>query len=326
MPRPARIEFENAVYHVMNRGRGKQFIFHDSRYYRAYLKTLGEACERFGCIIHAYCLMGNHYHLLLETPLTNLSRVMRHINGVYTQRHNWLKETDGPLFRGRYKSILISQDNFLLQVSRYIHRNPIETELPLVQRLEHYQWSSYPAYLGLAQVPQWLDMSLTQSLLRTDNPIESYREYVMQGSDDETITFHKKGNTGAVFGSDDFKSWVFDELLPPIQSERKTRIIRPNLSLEAVGKAVSHFYHVSIDSIRQCARGKQAENEPRKVAMYLSQQTTGASLREIAKFFNLKQHRCVCYATCQVRLRLCEDKHFELKLQRICKMLRQQPS
>ncbi len=101
MPRPVRIEFEGACYHVMNRGRGRQPIFHATAYFHAFLDTLAEAHERFGIVIHGYCLMGNHYHLLLQTPHGNLGRVMRHMNGVYTQRYNRLKPTDGPLFRGR---------------------------------------------------------------------------------------------------------------------------------------------------------------------------------------------------------------------------------
>ncbi len=111
----------------MNRSRARQTIFHDERYYQAFLDTLPEAHQRFHCIIHAYCLMGNHYHLLLETPDANLSRIMRHINGVYTQRHNRLKKSDGPLFRGRYKALLVDKDAYLLQLSRYIHRSPIDS-------------------------------------------------------------------------------------------------------------------------------------------------------------------------------------------------------
>ena len=105
MPRPTRIEYEGAFHHVMNRGRNQQTIFHDERYFKEFLKTLKEVSEQFDAIIHAYCLMSNHYHLLIETPKANLSRIMQHINGVYTQRHNRLKKRDGPLFRGRYKSV-----------------------------------------------------------------------------------------------------------------------------------------------------------------------------------------------------------------------------
>jgi len=130
MARPIRIEYENAYYHVMNRGRGHQAIFKNDHYYHAFIDTLSEASERFDLVVHGYCLMGNHYHLLLQTPHANLGRVMRHINGVYTQRYNRLKKTDGPLFRGRYKAILIEEDAYLLRLSRYIHRNPIETKQP----------------------------------------------------------------------------------------------------------------------------------------------------------------------------------------------------
>ncbi len=147
MPRPTRIEYENAVYHVMNRGRGGRTIFHGENYYRAFLHTLAEAHRRFDALIHAYCLVGNHYHLLIQTPRANLGRIMRHINGLYTQRYNRLLATDGPLFRGRYKAILVDEDAYLLQLSRYIHRNPIDMKKPRVTRLEDYPWSSYPAYI-----------------------------------------------------------------------------------------------------------------------------------------------------------------------------------
>ena len=128
MPRPTRVQYPDAFYHVMNRGRGRQAIFHDEAYFRAFLDTLAESHERFDAIIHTYCLMTNHYHLLVQTPRANLDRIMRHINGIYTQRYNRLRKTDGPLFRGRYKAILVDADAYLLQLSRYIHRNPVEVK------------------------------------------------------------------------------------------------------------------------------------------------------------------------------------------------------
>jgi REP element-mobilizing transposase RayT len=145
MPRPLRIEYENAYYHVMNRGRGRQRIFHGDDYYSAFLQTLEEAHQRYRIQILCYCLMGNHYHLLLKTPEANLGRAMRHINGLYTQRYNRLRKIDGPLFRGRYKAILVEEDSYQLQLSRYIHRNPIEAGV--VNHLESYAWSSYPYYV-----------------------------------------------------------------------------------------------------------------------------------------------------------------------------------
>ena len=109
MPRPLRIEYENACYHVMNRGRSRQDIFHEEKDYQSFLNTLAEAHKRFGLQIQSYCLMQNHYHLLIKTPEGNLGRAMRHINGLYTQRYNRMRKTDGPLFRGRYKAILVEE-------------------------------------------------------------------------------------------------------------------------------------------------------------------------------------------------------------------------
>ena len=132
------------LFHVMNRGRGGQWIFHSDTYSHIFLDTLADAHERFGLVFHGYCLLGNHNHLLLQTPHGNLGRAMRHINGMYTQRYNRLKRTDGPLFRGRYQAILVEKDRYLLPLSRYIHRNPVETTSPRVHSLATYLWSSFP--------------------------------------------------------------------------------------------------------------------------------------------------------------------------------------
>ena len=107
MARPLRIEYEDAFYHVMNRGRGRQWKFPNPDFCSDFLTGIDESHKRFGIEIHAYCLMGNHYHLLVMTPRGNLSRAMRHIDGVYTQRHSRRKKTDGSLFRGRYKAIVV---------------------------------------------------------------------------------------------------------------------------------------------------------------------------------------------------------------------------
>lgn len=322
MPRPLRIEYENAIYHVMNRGRGRKFIFHGDEYYNGFLETIGEACNRFGSIVHAYCLMGNHYHLLIQTPFANLSRVMRHIDGVYTQRYNRLQCTDGPLFRGRYKPILVSRDEYFLQVSRYIHRNPIETNQPLVESLENYPWSSYPAYLGLNEPFDWLETGFTKSLLGTSaENIAAYREFVMQGNDEETVKFHKGSRIGAVFGSEQFKSWVFDDLMPQLKEERRSRLIIPNLSTESVIQAVARFYNVDVRGIVFSAHGRVRENLPRKIAMYLCQELTGSIQVEIARVFNLGHYCSVGQITQEIRKRKQNDSLIRTQLEEIIKRL-----
>jgi putative transposase len=144
--------------------------------------------------------MGNHYYLIIETPNANLSRLMRHINGVYTQRYNRLKKTDGSLFRGRYKSILVDQDSYLLQLSRYIHRNPIDMKRPLVELLADYRWSSDPAYVGKIDPPEWLYRDKTYRMLGHDDPSTGYANYVAAGVDKDTADFYRKGNIATLIG------------------------------------------------------------------------------------------------------------------------------
>lgn len=208
MPRPQRIEYENAFYHVMNRGRGRQFIFHDEKYYYAFLDTLKEVHIRFDCIIHAYCLMGNHYHLLIETPHANLSRIMRHINGVYTQRYNRLKKTDGPLFRGRFKAILVDKDEYIMQLARYVHRNPIDMKKPLVESLSLYPWSSYRAYINKEKAPAWLYREFTYDVLGHNSRYKAYEKFVLQGNDSEIEEIYSRSNLPSVIGADEFKTWI----------------------------------------------------------------------------------------------------------------------
>ena len=120
MSRPLRIEYPDAWYHVMNRGRRREMIFADKNDYEMFVELLKDASDMWDVNIAAYCLMPNHYHLLLQTPAGNIARTMRHINGIYTQRYNRKCGYDGQLFKGRYKSILVHGDSYLLQLVRYI--------------------------------------------------------------------------------------------------------------------------------------------------------------------------------------------------------------
>jgi len=317
MPRPQRIEYENAFYHVINRGRGRQNIFHSEKYYQAFLDTLSETRQRFGCIIHAYCLMGNHYHLLLETPRANLSRIMRHINGVYTQRHNRLKNTDGSLFRGRYKSILVEQDAYLLQLSRYIHRNPIDMKRSIVDKLENYPWSSYPAYIGKVTPPDWLEQDSTFQILGAKQRFRGYKAFVKQGVDDETVKFYGKGNTAAIYGDKTFKAWIFDDLLPGLSVEEKSRVIQPFIELEKITNFVAKNYKMTVDDLRTMVKGRNSGNAPRKVAMYLCQELSDATLLKIADHFNLSHAGSVSYITHSIRQQMLIDRKFRREIEEL---------
>lgn len=311
MPRPTRIQYENAFYHVMNRGRARQTIFHDEGYFQAFLKTLEEAHSRFDAVIHAYCLMSNHYHLLIETPRANLDRIMRHVNGVYTQRYNRLRKTDGPLFRGRYKAILVDREAYLLQLSRYIHRNPIETKRPIVGRLEDYRWSSYRAYINQASGEPWLYRETTYGLLGKKQKYVGYRSYVMQGIDEEVKQFYSKGNMASVIGAKEFKEDIAERKDEFAIDDEISKILNTRPTAKQIIEAVSRVRGVDKADILERKKGRQVRNEARQLAMYLCQQYGDMSLKEIANEFGLNAISSVSPAIASVKKSI-EDGDVEL--------------
>ena len=158
MARPWRIEYAGARYHVLSRGNGRQDIFYDDSDRLLFLKTVGEMSERFEVHVCAYVLMGNHYHLLLKTPRGNLSRCMQWLGVTYTRRFNLRHLRSGHLFQGRFKSILVQDDAYLLRLTYYIHRNPLRAGI--VERLADYRWSSYRCYAYGRKTPDWLSNDL----------------------------------------------------------------------------------------------------------------------------------------------------------------------
>ena len=167
MSRPLRIEFPGAVYHVTSRGDRQEAIFDDDSDRRLFLRVLAQGLERLDAKLLAYCLMGNHYHLVLVTNRANLSALMRHINGVYTQSYNFGHGKGGHLFQGRFKAILVDRDSYLLEVCRYVDLNPVRAGL--VREPEQWAWSSYRAHVGQVAAPPWLDTaSLHAQLLGQD--------------------------------------------------------------------------------------------------------------------------------------------------------------
>ena len=250
--------------------------------------SLSEAHQRFGLQVLCYCLISNHYHLLVKTPEANLGRAMRHINGLYTQRHNRLKRTDGSLFRGRYKAICVEEDSYQLQLSRYIHRNPVEAGM--VEQLESYPWSSYSYYVKKKKAPHWLyTQEILEQLHVKTRMREKYRAYVELGIDEEIAKFYGKENQSPYLGSQSFRDWAYkqrdtDELFV---SKETLQLFRPGLD-EIIKKAAKEF-KVSKGSILKSQRGRVANNIPRWVTMYMAQQYGGLKLKEIADEFELKR-------------------------------------
>lgn len=181
MTRPLRLEFAGALYHVTSRGDRCDDIYEDDVDREQFLKVLSEVCERFNWVVHAYCLMSNHYHLLIETPDGNLSKGMRQLNGVYTQRFNRHHKRVGHVFQGRYKGIVVQKESYLLELARYIVLNPVRARM--VRSAKDWKWSSYRSTSGQADCPGWLstDWLLSAFARQKLNARKLYREFVSEG-------------------------------------------------------------------------------------------------------------------------------------------------
>ena len=155
MARPLRIEFPHAIYHVTSRGDRREPIYRRDDDRRMHLDVIAQTMSRFDAQLLAFCLMGNHFHLVLHTRQPNLSRLMRHLNGVYTQSFNRHHGLSGHLFQGRFKAILVDRDSYLMALCRYVERNPVA--VGLVAAPTDWAWSSFRAHAGLEPTPAWLD-------------------------------------------------------------------------------------------------------------------------------------------------------------------------
>ncbi len=291
MPRPLRIEYPGAWYHVMNRGAGRKKIYQRQNHFICFLEILKEAFNKFQSEVHAYCLMDNHYHLLIHTPLGNLSHIMRHIDGVYTQRYNKIQKSDGPLFRGRYKAILVQKDNYLLQLSRYIHLNPIEAKI--IDRPEDYHWSSCNFYFKNSNPFCWLKTDIILNMISDSNHIELYRNFIMQGIDEKTSDFYNRKNLSVILGDRKFKHDMLKEVSQKLRKDSSTDF-NVSQTVPASDHIILHccrYYNVNPESLFKPQRGKV--NRARVIAIYLHRKTTQLTLAKIAVIFSLNSHAAV---------------------------------
>lgn len=210
MARPLRIEYPGAVYHITARGNEKKTIFKDDTDRGVFLNTLVQVNKRYNWLCHAYCLMGNHYHLLIETPDGNLSIGMRQLNGMYTQTFNKRHLRAGHLLQGRYKAILIQKDSHLLEACRYVVLNPVRAGL--VKHPGDWIWGSYnsTAGKGIPHACLTLDWILGQFNNTLDKAEKEYKEFVSHGVGDKSIWVDVKGQS--ILGDDEFVDGLKDHL------------------------------------------------------------------------------------------------------------------
>ena len=291
MTRPLRIEYPDAWHHVMNRVRQGQTLYENTADYRKFLELLVDTADIFNIRVSAYCLMPAHYHLLVQTPDANLARCMRHINGVYTQWYNRRYECDGTLFRGRYKSILIDADIYLLQLVRYIHRNPLTAGL--VEKLSQYHWSSHQGFISNAMKWDWLHKDFILSMLsaKSNQRVRRYKQFMKEPDSEDIRRFFKQKNVPAILGGEAFLGWVKEKFFKE-KSHREvpaSKILSPDIN--RIKEVVCSFYQVAPEQLLVAKRG--TENEPRNISIYLMRRLCRAPLLEIGAEFHLKKHSSV---------------------------------
>ena len=267
MSRPLRIQYSGAVYHVMNRGNARCRIFGNSDHYQLFLKCLSETVKMWETKVHAFTLLPNHYHLLLETPLGNLSRAMRHLNHVYTQRYNKMVHRDGHLFRGRYKAILVEEDAYLVELARYIHLNPVKAGL--VKNPEKHQWTSHRHYLT-GDGPDFLT---TERLLgyfarRKNLARRKFHEFVMDGVPERLQMILSSSRWPSVFSSENFEEWIKWNFVKDLDDEllEYKLAYKKDVSEKALQKILCQLMDVKWDEVIDPSGRKAQRN--RAVAIW----------------------------------------------------------
>lgn len=265
MARPLRIEFAGALYHVTSRGNGQEEIFCGDDDRHTFLDVVGQVCERFNWTVHAYCLMDNHYHLLVETPDANLSKGMRQLNGSYTQRFNRCHGRAGHVFQGRYKAILVQKEAYLLELARYVVLNPVRAGM--VRRAEDWPWSSYRATAGQAEGFPWLQTEWLLSAFsrHKGQAVEGYRDFVAAGGNQPSPWEQLRNQV--YLGSDTFVEQTQMRLDP----EKDLQEI-PAAQRRPVPKPLHHFSTSGLD---------------RDEAIAAAYASGGYSMKEIGDHFGL---------------------------------------
>jgi REP element-mobilizing transposase RayT len=269
MARPLRLEYAGALYHVTSRGDGREAIFLGDGDRRVFLDVLAGVWDRFNWLVHAYCLMTNHYHLLVETPEANLSKGMRQLNGVYTQRFNRSYNRSGHVFQGRYKAILAQKEAYLLELARYVVLNPVRARM--VRTAADWPWSSYRAMIGEEQAPDWLE---TRTILAAFGEteaaaVEHYARFVAEGKG-QSAPWEQLENQ-VFLGSDSF-----------VESMRRT--LPQNRDLREVAQAKRR---PTAKTLPEYAHDHPQRND----AIVAAYRSGGYTLRDIGDFFGIHYSR-----------------------------------
>ena len=316
MSRPWRIEYKGALYHLLSRGNEHSDIFVDDKDRGNFLNTVGEMSQRFDIDIFAYVLMNNHYHILARTRRANLKKAMQWFGTTYTQRFNRRHSRSGHLFQGRYKSFIVQNDAYLLQLSYYIHRNPLRAGI--VRRLADYRWSSYKVYAYGRKTPKWLSTDLIRAHFRGNQDCnKSYREKVQKYAVEEKHLFEDLRH-GLILGSKHFVEKIRKKYLPSKaegsipQQKQVANTFDPQNYL---GKA-ERILKCNVERFVQAGRLSGPEKDIRDLLLYCIWTTGHLKNQQIGELFGLS-YSAVSHAVKSVKIKLAKDRHLQRKFDQL---------
>ena len=309
MGRPLRIEYPGAHYHVTSRGNERKDVFKSQKDREQFLSYLESAVSRYEAVIHAYCLMSNHYHLLLETPSGNLSKIMQHINGAYTSYFNVKRKRSGHLFQGRYKAIVIEADEYAQELSRYMHLNPVRAKM--VAKPEEYRWSSYLDYIGARKRPEWLDISLILNYFgKGEECFVKYRIFVEALLDSEYDSPFNGVVASTILGSESFVCDLAEKHVDGKQGDRElpaARKLTAKPSLQAI-----------LEAVKDISASSRIE---KNASIFLCHKYSGAGLKEIGEMFGTKESAVSQASRRFMRVMEC-DKELKKQIEKVRKGLK----
>jgi putative transposase len=311
MARPLRIEYPGAFYHVTSRGNDQKDIFKSRKDREKFLSYLRSSVERYGALIHVYCLMTNHYHLLMETPRGNLSEIMQHINGAYTTYFNVKRKRYGHLFQGRYKAILVEADEYAVELSRYIHLNPVRAGM-VCEPLEH-EWSSYRSYLGKGTGTEWLKTDFIFNYFDRERIQASrkYTQFVEELLNKKYESPLKEAIASTVLGTPEFVAEISERHVAGRQADRSVPAVK-----ELSGQP-------SLDEIIKTVNDALVGQEKlaKKISIYFCHCYSGAKLKEIGEKFGIGD-AAITQASKRLRQQAEKDLGVRQAIQQVGRVLR----
>ena len=316
MSRPWRIEYEGALYHLLSRGNERSDIFMSDKDRSSFLDAVDEMSERFAIDVFAYVLMDNHYHLLVRTRRANLKKAMQWFGTTYTQRFNRRHFRSGHLFQGRYKSIIIQNDSYLLQLSYYIHRNPLRAGI--VKRLAGYRWSSYNVYAYGRKVPKWLSTGLILSQFAEAQDCQrSYREKVQKYASEEKRLFEDLRH-GLILGSKQFVNKIRKKYAPSKTefSIPQQRQVAKSFDAENYLRKAEQIFGCDVEHFKHKKRLSGAEKKIRDLLLYGIWKTGQFKNEQIGYLFGIS-YSGVSHAVKSVRLKPVKNRQLQTKFDRL---------